>query len=108
MLVTQLGAGAGLVKHVDGLVRQKSVGNVAIGLRNCGRKSLFGIAKLVKSLIAFDNSLNYLKSLGFGRRLDLDRLETTFESAVFFYRFAKFVWRGRSDALNIATRESGL
>src|SRR5262249_7706054 len=101
-------ASAGLVDHVDRLVRQASAGDVAIGKLDGFFESLVLDLHAVVGLIAVAQPLEDFDRLGRRRRVDDDLPEAAFESAVLFDVLAVFVERGGADALNFAAGEGGL
>ena len=98
----------GFVDQVDGLVRQESIGDVAV--RQLGR----GDDRRVGNVDAVVNFIFFLQAAqdsnggldaGF---VDEDLLEATFERGILFDVLAVFVERGRADAVQLATRQRGL
>ena len=101
-------ARAGLVHHVNGLVRQKAVGDVAVGEFHGGFDGLVGELGLVVLFVFRAQALENQNGLLDGRRFDLDRLEAAFERGVLLDVFAILVERGGADALHLAAAEGGL
>ena len=104
----QLHSRAGFINHIDGFIRQEAVGNVARRLAHSGFESFVCVTHLMKALVALAHAFKYRNSLIFGRWRNLYRLEATFERAILFNGLAKFCWRRRADALNLAARQRGL
>ena len=101
-------ARAGLVHHVDGLVGQEAVGDVAVGKLDRGLDGLVGELGLVMVLVFRAEALEDQDRLLDGRRLDLDRLEAAFQRGVLLDVLAVFVERGGADALQFAAAQGGL
>jgi hypothetical protein len=70
--------------------------------------ALVGELGLVVLLVLRANALEDEDGVVDGRRLDLHRLEATFERGVLLDVLAVFVERGRADALHLAAGERGL
>ena len=99
-------ARTGFVHHVNGLVRQEAVGDVAVGKLHGGLDGLVGELGLVMLLVFVAQALQNQNRFLDGRRLDFDGLEAAFERGVLLDVFAIFVERGRADALHLAAAES--
>src|SRR5256886_6922166 len=106
--LTQLDARAGFVDQVDGFVRKKTVGNVAVGKINGVAQRLVRVADSMEFFVALADALNHLHGLFFVRRGNFDRLETAFERAIFLHGLAVFSRSRRPNALNLAAGERGL
>ena len=50
--LAQLDAGAGFVDQIDGLVGQKAIGNIAVGVRNREVDRIIGVADRVELFVA--------------------------------------------------------
>ena len=97
-----------LVDQVDGLVRQETIGDVAV--RELGRGDdcrvgdLHAVVHLVLLLQAAQDGDGRLDA----RLLDQHFLEAPLECRIFLYIFPIFVQRGGADAMQLAARERGL
>ena len=98
----------GLIHQVDGLIRQKTIRNIAIGERRGGDQRLIGDFNAVEDLVAlFQAAQNGDRILN--RRLgDHDGLETAFQRRVLLDIFAILVQRRRADAMQLAARQHRL
>src|ERR1700719_1663551 len=96
------------VNQVDGLVRQKTVGNIAIRMRYRKIDGLVCISDGVEFFVAFFYAEENLDGVNFVRRRNFYRLEAALERPVFFNRLAVFSGRGCADALNLAARQGWL
>ncbi len=101
------GARAGLVHHVDGLVGQKTAGDIAVGKLGRGFERLVAEGGLVVILILRADALQDEDGVLDRRRLDLHGLEAAVERGVLLDVFAILGERGRADALQLAAAESG-
>ena len=101
-------AGAGLVDHVDRLVRQFAVGHVAGRQFDRGADGAVGVADLVVLLVIGLQTLQDLHRILDRRLVDVDLLEATHQGAVFLEVLAIFLVGGRSHAAQGAGRQSGL
>ena len=100
--------GTGFVDHVDGLVRQMAVRDVAgrqlDGGRNCR-------CRVLDAVVRFEACLQALENLdGFSHRgfIDIDLLEAPRQRAVLFEDAAELGVGGRADALHLAGGECRL
>src|SRR5690606_20713432 len=101
LLISKLGSCTGLIENIDGLIGQKTIGDVAARLCNRRFESFVEIADLVKRFVAADDAFDYPQSLFFRRRFHLYALKAAFERAVFFDGLAIFGRGGRPDDLNL-------
>ena len=90
--------GARLVDHVDRLIRQLPVVNVARRQLDRGLDCLAGVAKLVELLEIGLEALEDLDGVGDARLLDIDLLEPADERAVLLEILPIFLVGGRADA----------
>ena len=104
----QTGARAGLVNHVDRLIRQEAVGDVALRQLGRGKQRLVGDVHTVVVFVLLAKPLQNLHGLIDRGRLDHDRLESTFEGSVLLDVLAILVERGGTDTLQFAARERRL
>ena len=104
----QMHAGAGLVDHVDGLVRQAAAGDVAARKLDGRLDGVVGDLHVVVLLVAVAEPLEDLDRLALGRRLDHDHLEAAVQGAVLLDVLAILVERGGADALDFAAGEARL
>src|SRR5262249_6516033 len=98
----------GLVDHVDRLVRELAIGDVAIGQVHRGGDRLLADLHAVVGLVLVTETADDLDGLRHRRRLDDDRLEAALEGAVLLDVLAVLVERGRADRLDLTARERGL
>ncbi len=101
-------ARARFVDHVDRLVRQEAVGDVALRQLRRRDERRIGDRDLMMILVLLAKSLEDFDRLVDRRRIDDDGLEAALERAVLFDVLAILVKRGRADALQLAARERGL
>src|SRR5262249_52596107 len=80
--LAQLGAGAGLVDEVDGLVGQEAVGDVAVRLVDGRLDRLARVLDVVEVLVAILDPEQDLNRLALARRIDLDGLEAALQRAI--------------------------
>src|ERR1700674_331072 len=106
--LAQFHASTCFVDQVDGFIREKAVGNIAIRMRHGKIDGLVGIGDGVEFLVAFFNSKKNLDGVGFVRRRNFHGLEAAFQRAAFFNTLAVFSGRGCADALNLAARQGWL
>ena len=94
-----------LVDEVDRLVRQKPVGDVAVG-QGCGGDECGVLnTNAVVHLVAFLESAQDGDGVLDGWLVHFHRLEAALEGGVFFDMFAVLVERGRADAAKFAAGE---
>src|SRR5690606_13082649 len=106
--VREVDARAGLVHHVDGLVREVAVGDVALGELHREVEGLLAEADVVVLLVAVLDVVQDLAGLVRGGGLDEDLLEAPVERAVLLDELAVLVERGGADALDLAARQGRL
>src|SRR5712692_4876264 len=106
--LAQLHARAGFVDQVDGFVRKKTVGDVAVRKINGVAQRFVRVADSVEFFVALADTLDHLHGLLFVRRGNLYRLEAALQRAIFLYRLAVFTRRCSTNALNLSARERGL
>ena len=100
--------GAGLIDHVDRLVRQEPIGDVALGqLRRRAERGV-GDADPVMVFVLLAQTLQDLDRLGNRRRLDHDGLEAPLERAVLLDVLAVLVQGRGAHALQLAPGQRGL
>ena len=104
----ETGAGGGLVDHVDRLVGQLAIGDVAVGQRHRGVDGLLGDLDSVMGLVLVAQALDDLDRLRHGGRLDDDRLEAALEGAILLDVLAVLVQRGGADRLDLAAGQRRL
>src|SRR5258708_4253048 len=105
--LAQLHARAGFVDQVDGLVRKKAVGDVAVRKINRIAERFVGVADGMEFFVTLANTLDHLHGLLFVRRGNLHGLEAALQRAVLLHRLAVFARRCRANALNLSARERG-
>ena len=100
--------GAGLIDQVDGLVRQKTVGDIPVGQGGGGNdggiRDLHAVEDLIPFLQATENGDGVLHS----RLIDHDRLEPALQGRVFLNILAVLVQSGCADAVQFTPGQHGL
>ena len=106
--IFQVHVRAGLVNEVDGLVRQKAVGDIALAEHD--GKAAHGVRDddAVKVLIIAAHALEDLDAVVDARLGHRDGLEAALERRVFFDVLAVLGKRRRADDLDLTAREGGL
>ena len=99
---------AGLVDHVDGLVRQAAAADVADREVDRGANGLVAVLDPVVRLVLVAQAEEDLDGLLLARRVDHHRLEAPLEGAVLLDELAVLVERGGADALDLAAGERRL
>ena len=94
--------GCRLVHQVDGLVREETVGDIAVGKFHGGDDGVVLDTHLVVVLISFLQSPQDGNGAERVRLVDHDRLETAFQCLVLFEVLLVFVQRGGTDASQLA------
>ena len=102
------GAGTRLVHDVDGLVRQETAGDVAVGKFDGRRNGVVGEVHFVMILVTGAESLENLDRILDGGRLDFDGLEASLEGGVLLDVLAILVEGGGPDALHLAATQRRL
>ena len=100
--------GAGLIDHVDGLVGQIAVVDIAHGQIHCHLQRLLLHLDPVMLLIDVDDPLQDPDRLLRCGLLDLDRLEPALQGGVLLHIFAVLGDGRRSDQLDLAAGQGGL
>ena len=100
----ELHAGASLVEHVDGLVRQEALADIAFGKRHRGAYRIGRVMHLVVLLVLRAESLENLDGIFRIGRIHENRLEAAFQGRILLDILAVFVNRRRADALEFSTR----
>jgi hypothetical protein len=101
-------ARGGFVHQIHRLVRQKAVGDVAMGKGGGGDQGGVLNADAVMDFVAFLEAAQNGDGFLDARFVDVDRLETAFQGGVFFDVLAVFVQRGGADAAQFAAGQGGL
>ena len=94
--------GAGLVHKVYSLIGQESVGYIALGKRDHTVNQRIGNINAVVLFVVFFNTEQYFNAVVYRRLADHNRLESAFQSRVFFDILAVFRQSGRADKLYLA------
>ena len=99
--------GAGLVNEIDGLVRQESVGDIAVA--ESGRGNNGGICDLnaVEYLIALLQASKNGHGVFHSGLCHKNRLETALQRGILFNILAVFIQRGSTDAVKLSPRQHG-
>ena len=100
--------GAGLVDEVDGLVRQETVGDIAVGERGRGDERVVVDAHAVVDLVALFQAAEDGNGVLHRRLIDLHGLEAALKRGVLFDILAVLVERRRADAVQLAAGEHRL
>src|SRR5919198_599682 len=101
-------ARSGIVDEIDGLVRQKAVGDVAVRQLRGRLQRLVGDVDLVVGLVAVAQALEDLHGLLDRRLVDRDLLEAALQRGVALQVLAVLVERRRADRLQLAAGERRL
>jgi len=101
-------ARTGLIENVDGLVRQKTIADIAVGETYTCFDSIGSIPDAVVALVALPDAVEYVSGLLYRRLLDKHCLEPPLERSVFLEVFTVLVQGGGSDALEFSPRERWL
>src|SRR5262245_24902880 len=106
--LAQLGTRARLVDQVDRLVRQESIGDVAIRLIH-RRFNCFGrVLDVMEGLVAIFHAGEDFDRFALGRRIDLDGLEAPLERPILLNVLPILRRRRRADATDLAARQRRL
>ena len=100
--------GAGLIDEVDGLVRQETVGDIAVGERGRGDERVVVDAHAVVDLVALFQAAEDGDGVLHRRLIDLHGLEAALERGILFDILAVLVERRRADAVQLAAGEHRL
>jgi len=106
--ILQVNAGAHLIEHVNGLVGQKTVGDIAVAELHTGNDGLVAVRHIVELLVLGLDVSEDMHRFILGRRIHHHLLEAAVECAVLLDILAVLVERGSTDALEFAAREGGL
>ena len=101
-------AAGGFVDKVDGLVGQKTVGDVAVRQRRRGHQGGVGDFHPVVKLILFLDSAEDGDCVLHRRLIDHDRLEAAGKGRVLLHILAVFIQRRRAYAVQLAPRQGRL
>ena len=100
--------GAGFIHKVDGLIRQETVGDIAVGKGGSGDQGAIVDLHAVEHLVPLLQTAQDGDGILHGRFIHLHRLEPALQCGVFFDILAVLVQRGRADAVQFAARQHGL
>ena len=100
--------GAGLIHQVDGLIRQETVGDVAVRQGGSGDQGAVVDLHAVEHLVAFLQAAQDGNGVLHRGLIHLHRLEPAFQSGVFLDILAVLVQRGSTDAVQLAAGQHGL
>jgi len=103
--LAELDARAGLIDQIDGLVGQKAVGDVAVGVRDRELDGGVRVADGVELLVAVLDAHDDLDGVGLIGRRNLDGLEAAFQRAILLDGLAVLGRGGGADALDFSARE---
>ena len=98
----------GFVHQVNRLVRQETVGDVAVRQGSRRHKGRVADAHTVVKLILLLDAAQDADRIFDRRLIDKDRLEATGQGRVLFHIFAVFIQRGRADAMQLTPGKRGL
>ena len=100
--------GAGLVHQVDGLIRQETVGDIAVGQGGGGHQGVVVDADAMVDLIALLQATKNGDGVLHGGFIHLHRLETPLQGRVLLDILAVLVQGGGADAVQLAPGQHGL
>ena len=100
--------GAGLIHQVDGLIRQETVGDVAVRQGGSGDQGAVVDLHAVEHLVPLLQAAQDGNSVLHGGLIHLHRLEPAFQSGVFLDILAVLVQGGGTDAVQLAAGQHGL
>ena len=100
--------GAGFIHQVNGFIRQKTIGDIAVAQGGGGDQCGILNFNAVEHFIALFQATQNADGILHGGLVYLHRLETTLQSGVFFDILAIFVQRGGADAVQFAAGQHGL
>ena len=107
-VLAQLDPGARFIDQIDGLVRQETIRNVAIGLIDGGLDGRRVIAQHVKLFVALLDPVENSHGFLFRGRRNLDRLKPSFERSILLDGLAELSRRGGPDTLDLPPAQSRL
>ena len=93
----------GFVDEVDGLIRQEAVGNVAVRQDSGSDQGFITDADAMMDFVTFFQATENGDRVFDRRLVDHDRLETTFQSGIFFDVFLVFIEGRSADAAQVTT-----
>ena len=100
--------GAGFIHQVDGLIRQETVGDIAVGQGGCcNQRSVLNL-DAVEHLVAFFQATQDGDGVLYRRLVDHNGLKTTFQRRVFLDVLAVLIQRGSADAVQFAAGQHRL
>ena len=102
---TQIHIGAGFIQQVDGLIRQKTVGNISLRQHHTLPRNLRRDRHAMEVGIAFGNALHDLAGLLNGGFTHRNRLEAALQSGILFDVLAVFIKSGSANHLNFSPGE---
>src|SRR5712692_482303 len=100
--LAQLHARASFVNQIDGFVRKKTGGDVAVRKRKRVAERFVRVTDGVEFFVALANTLDHQHGLLFIRRGNLHGLEAALQRAVFLHRLAVFARCRGANALNLS------
>ena len=100
--------GTGFIHKVNGLVRQETVCDIAVGKGRGGDQGVVLNLDAVEDLIAFLETTENGNGILDSRFCNHDRLETAFKGGIFFNVFPVFVERGCADTVELTSGQHGL
>jgi len=106
--VLQVNTGSHLIEHVNGLVGQETIGDVAVAELHTGNDGLVAVRHIVELLVFGLDVAEDMHRFILGWRIHHHLLETAVERAVFLDVLTILVERGSTDALEFAACEGGL
>ena len=101
-------ARARFVNHVNGLVRQETILNVALGQRHRRLQRFIGEVHVMVRLVAVTQAFHNANGLFRGRFGNRKRLEATRQGAIFLEVLAELFKRGGANNLDFATAQRRL
>ena len=101
-------ARARFIDHVDGLIGQEAILDIAIGKRHCRLKRFIREVHMMMLFILIAQAFHDANGLLFIRLFDNERLESALERRILFQMLAVFVERGSADDLDLTARQRRL
>ena len=104
----QIQAGAGFINQINGLIRQETIRDIALGQCRCLMADFIGNVHAVEGFIIAAHALEDFRGICDGRLRNGYRLEAALQGGVFLNIFAVFCEGCRADDLNFTAGQSRL
>ena len=98
---------SGFINHINRFIRQKTVRNITVGKFDCHLNCFIRVLHPVMFFISRTQTVKDLNGVFHSGRFHNHRLETTFQSRIFFDPFAVFIQCRCPDALQLSARQCG-